>query len=172
MTMKGLSCRETKWWKKLSGLYLLIKYCLEKKNPADRLFYHPDYVFNSNNPMHIMKYVLQSSNKAWKNEEVWQALQDSKITSESESNLESLSVNNNNPLSITYHGANNKLDAEEVRVPLKSQPSKSIAKWALENALPKLLFEALVKPIRLCFMNNNNLETQVKQEDIKFLKKN
>lgn len=87
--------------------------------------------------MHIMGYVLQSSDKAWKNNEDQRAPQNSKVTSKSKSDLESLLANNNNSLSIIHNSINNKLNTEKVGVLSKFQISKDIAKWTLGKSLLK-----------------------------------
>lgn len=66
----------------------MIEYKIRKKNSADGLFQCPDYMNPSDEPMHIIGYVIKSSIKTQKieNSQVFQELE---IISESESDLKS-----------------------------------------------------------------------------------
>lgn len=67
LTSKTLSCKKVRWWKKLSGLDLVIEYHSSRKNLADKPSHHPDYVVldnNSEQTFHTVEYVTRSSVKA------------------------------------------------------------------------------------------------------------
>ena len=64
LTTKNLLRQEARWWERLSGLDLAIEYDEEKKNLADGLSRHPDYMNPEDNKvMYIVGYVIQSSAK-------------------------------------------------------------------------------------------------------------
>ena len=90
LTGKTLSRKEARWWKKLSGLDLVIEYCLGKKNPADRPSRCSDYVASDNDSEQTfctVEYVTRSLVKANKtvqgNREIHRAFPTPETTSES-----------------------------------------------------------------------------------------
>ena len=54
---KNLFEREMKWWKKLSGLDLIIKYKSEKQNPADAALWRSDYEIKNVNEKKILRNI-------------------------------------------------------------------------------------------------------------------
>ena len=63
LTTKTFSCREARWWERLSGLHLAIENCERKNNPADGFSCRFDYMDKDNKPLHIVSYVTRASNK-------------------------------------------------------------------------------------------------------------
>ena len=88
LTGKTLSCKETRWWEKLSGLDLVIEYCSDRKNLIDGPSRCLDYIASDNDSeqtFHTVGYVTRSLVKADKmiqgNGEVRQALPAPEATS-------------------------------------------------------------------------------------------
>ena len=107
---KILSRKEARWWKKLSSLNLVIEYCPDKKNPADRPSYHPDYVTSGNDSEQTLctvRYMTRSLVKANKtvqeNREVCQVLPTPKVTSESDHASESQLAKTKSPQNTCMH---------------------------------------------------------------------
>ena len=61
LSTKTLSRKEARWWERLSGLDLAIKYCEKKHNPADGPSRRPDYMDKDNKPLYIVGYVIRLS---------------------------------------------------------------------------------------------------------------
>ena len=58
LTTKTLSGREKKWWKRLSGFELAIKYHKEKNNPADSPSKSSNYIDEEDKLVHIVGYII------------------------------------------------------------------------------------------------------------------